>query len=162
MTGSKNYQQLLEKIEKLKKGREFDLSTEEDLALGVMNLIAIEEHLFFTGEKAGKPEYLDLLQQVRTMRKELMGRMIPQYEGETWCVCKHLLSATMRIMEVGTKLLSDGNKKQAQEMFKRSFKTFNLFWAVRLKLLNLKNIKQVKHPLDMDDLLAQLIDCCQE
>ena len=146
----------------MKKGRGFDLSTEEDLALGVMNLIAIEEHLFFTAEKTGKEEYLDLLKQAREMRKDLMKKMIPEYEGEAWCTCKHLLSATMRMMEVGTKLLGDGKKAEAKEMFDRSYKTFNLFWAVRLKLIDLKGLKKVDKPMDMDDLMAKLVDCCKE
>lgn len=156
------FDQLIKKIEELKKGRGFDLSTEEDLALGVMNLIAIEEHLFFTAEKTGKEEYFDLLKQAREMRKDLMKKMIPEYEGETWCTCKHLLSATMRLMEVGTKLLGDGKKPEAKEMFDRSYKTFNLFWAVRLKLVDLKNVKRIEKPMDIDDLMAKLVDCCKE
>ena len=156
------FDQLMKKIDELKKGRGFDLSTEEDLALGVMNLIAIEEHMFFTGEKTGKEEYFDMLKQVREMRKELMKRMIPEYEGETWCACKHLLSATMRVKEVGTKLLGDGRGKEAREMFDKSYKLFNLFWAVRLKLVDLKGLKKTDKPMDMDDLMAKLVDCCKE
>jgi len=154
--------QLMAKIDQMKKGSGFDLSTEEDLALGVMNLIAIEEHLFFTGEKTGKEEYFDLLNQVRETRKELMKKMIPEYEGEMWCACKHLLSATMRMMEVGTKLLSDGKKQEAKDMFDRSYKTFNLFWAVRLKLVDVKGLKKMDRPMNMDDLMTKLVDCCKE
>ena len=157
-----SYAQLMAKIDKIKKGEGWDLSTEEDLALGVMNLISIEEHLFFTGEKTGKEEYFDLLKQVRESRKTLMKKMIPEYEGELWCVCKHLLSASMRIMEVGTKLLDSGKKKEAREMFDQSYKTFNMFWAVRLKLIDLKGIKRIEKPLNMDDLMTKLIDCCKE
>ena len=43
----------------MKKGRNFDLSTEEDLAIAIMNLISLEEHFFFTGAKTDKPEYFD-------------------------------------------------------------------------------------------------------
>ena len=43
-------QHLLTKIESIKKENPLDLSVDEDLAVGVMNLISIEEHLFFTIE----------------------------------------------------------------------------------------------------------------
>ncbi|MFA6341180.1 MAG: hypothetical protein WCX27_03035, partial [Candidatus Paceibacterota bacterium] len=61
---SLNYEEVLKKIEELKKGRSFDLSTEEDLAIAIMNLISLEEHFFFTGSKTKKPEYFDLLTEV--------------------------------------------------------------------------------------------------
>jgi hypothetical protein len=158
----KKFQELLAKINKLKNSGTYDLSMEEDLALAVMNLISLEEHFFFTGEKTGKSEYFEMLQSVREMRKKLMGKMIPQYEGETWCVCKHLLSTTMRMLEVGTKNQSDGKNKEAVEMFDMAYKTFNLFWAVRLKLVDLKGVKKMEKPMSVDDLVSQLVDCCKE
>src|SRR3989338_745227 len=109
-------EELLEKVNQLKAGGTVDLSLEEDLSIAVMNLIGLEEHFFFTAEKTGKNEYFDLLNQVREMRKELMGKMIDQHEGETWCVAKHLLAASMRLIEVGTKLLGDGKQDEAQAM----------------------------------------------
>ena len=41
---------LVDKVEKVTKQREMDLSTDADLSIGVMNLINLEEHLFFTAE----------------------------------------------------------------------------------------------------------------
>lgn len=158
----KKFRELMERVEKLKASGGFDLSREEDLALAVMNLISLEEHFFFTGEKTGKEEYLEMLAQVRQMRKELMAKMIPEYEGETWCAAKHLLAAAMRIMEVGTKCQSEGQDKETKEMFDRAYKIFNLFWAVRLKLINLKGIKKIDKPMSTDDLMAKLVDCCKE
>jgi len=62
---------LVDKVEKVTKQREMDLSTDADLSIGVMNLINLEEHLFFTAEETGKDEYFDLLIEVRKMRIEL-------------------------------------------------------------------------------------------
>ena len=45
-----------------------DLSTEEDLAIGVMNLISLESALFLQGKDC-KNEYYDMLYEVREMRK---------------------------------------------------------------------------------------------
>src|SRR3989344_4361623 len=106
----------MEKI--LKENNPIDLSMEEDLSIAVMNLVSLEEHFYFTGEKTGKNEYFDLLIQVREVRKRLMAKMIDQHEGETWCITKHLLATTMRLIEVGTKLKSSGKDDEARKIFK--------------------------------------------
>lgn len=167
-----NQEELIKKINKLKTSGAVDLSTEEDLSLAIMNLVSLEEHFFFTGEKTGKDEYFDLIHQTREIRKELLAKMMPQNEGETWCIAKHLLAATMRLMEVGTKLQSDGKKTEAQEMFDKAYELYNLFWALRLKLINIKDIKKVEegklnvhddfHPWTKQDIVSKLVDCCRE
>ena len=58
--------------------------------------------------------------------------------------------------------LSTGKKDEAKAMFDQSYKTFNLFWGVRLKLIDLKGVKSVAKPMGMDDLMSQLVDCCKE
>ena len=40
--------ELIEKVDNLRKTDDFDLSLEQDLVIAVMNLISIEEHLFFS------------------------------------------------------------------------------------------------------------------
>lgn len=175
MANLQEFQKLLEKVQELKKGGGVDLSTEEDLSLAVMNLISLEEHFFFTAEKTGKSEYLDFLKEIRAMRKELLGKMINQYEGETWCISKHLLAAAMRLMEIGTKKQTEDNKKEAEKMFKFAYRLYNLFWAIRLKLINLEGVKKVESsqlnrhdakgtdkPWTYEDIVAKLVDCCQE
>ena len=87
-----NIDQFIKKVNEGKQGQ-LDLSSDEDLSIAIMNLISIEEHFFFTGAKTGKPEYYDLLNTAREMRKDLLKRIIKEYEGEVWCISKHLLSA---------------------------------------------------------------------
>lgn len=164
---------LKEKIASAKLNRA-DLSTDEDLALAVMNLIGIEEHLHFTGQKTGNTSYYDLLQEVRTMRTDLMKRLLPKTEGETWCISKHLLSASMRSMEVGTKLQTQGRGEDAQALFKSSYDLFNMFLALKLQLLSLADIEGVTtgaavgeerakdEPMSLNDLMAELVNCCRE
>src|ERR1035437_3908531 len=110
----------IKKVQAGKKG-ELDLSSDEDLSIAIMNLVSIEEHFFFTGAKLNKPEYFDLLNTAREMRKELLKKIIKDYEGEVWCISKHLLSASMRLEEVGTKALTKGNKKEAEDFFKKAY-----------------------------------------
>ncbi len=162
-----DFEKLLKKAEELKKSGTADLALEEDLALAVMNLISLEEHFFFTGVKTKKDHYFDLLNDVRALRKELLKKMIDPkaHEGETWCISKHLLAATMRLMEVGTKLQGDGKKAEAKEFFERAHKTFSLFWALRLKLIDPSGFKQVaasEKPWSLQDIVDKLVDCCDE
>lgn len=171
----KNVQELIDKVDNMKKADKMDLSSDQDLTIAIMNLISIEEHFFFTAEKTGKPEYFDLLQEVRAMRGELLRKIIKEYEGEVWCISKHLLAASMRLMEVGTKQHKMGNKEQAQEMFDKSYNLYSLFWALNMKIVGTGDIKKIdENALNKNDtekkgfmgkmgeLVKKAIDCCIE
>ncbi|MFZ2226289.1 MAG: hypothetical protein WA064_02475 [Candidatus Moraniibacteriota bacterium] len=135
--------EFVEKIDQMKKQDKMDLSSDQDLSIAIMNLISIEEHFFFTAEKTGKAEYFDLLQEVRKMRGELLRKIIKEYEGEVWCISKHLLAASMRLMEVGTKQQGMGNKEEAQELFHKSYDLYGMFWALNMKLIGTNDVKEV-------------------
>ena len=179
MSKINEYQGLLEKVEKATKQKGLDLSSGEDLSIGVMNLISIEEHLFFTSQKTKDPKYLDLLNEVRAMRTELLKDIIKDYEGEVWCISKHLLAASMRLMEVGTKELKKGNKEKARGLFEKSYKLYSLFWGINLNVVNIKDVKrndtevallteksEKKSSVSIFDKLGavvqKVIDCCKE
>ena len=161
-------EELIEKVNKLKATGELDLSMEEDLSIAIMNLISLEEHFFFTAQKTGKDEYFDLLNQTREIRKQLLAKMIDAHEGETWCIAKHLLATTMRLMEVGTKLQSSGKKDESRDIFKKAYEVYSLFWALRLNLISVAEMKKVgdksdtDKPMTKEDLLSKLVDCCKE
>lgn len=169
----KKFEAIVKKIEEAKKAGEIDLSTEEDLSIAVMNLVSLEEHFFFTAEKTKKESYLDLLSEVREARKYLLGKLIDKHEGETWCISKHLLATTMRLIEVGTKLRADDKKSEAQEVFDRAYKLYSLFWALRLKIMDTKDLKETaageslrqaqdKKTWSLQDIVEKLVDCCDE
>ncbi|MEK7169643.1 MAG: hypothetical protein AAB377_00440 [Patescibacteria group bacterium] len=160
-----NFEELMKKVAELKKSGNFDLSLDEDLSIAVMNLISLEEHFFFTAEKTKKDDYFDLLRETREMRKELLGKLIDKHEGETWCISKHLLATSMRLMEVGTKLEGAGQRKEAKEMFDKSYKLYSLFWGLRLKLINMEDLKKNPEgdgPWTHEDIVNKLVDCCKE
>jgi len=183
---SKKIDEFINKFQK-NKLNELDLSSNEDLSIAIMNLISIEEHFFFTGAKTDKPEYFDLLNTAREMRKELLKRIIKDYEGEVWCISKHLLSASMRLMEVGTKALGQDKKQEAEDMFKKAYELYSLFWGINLKLIDLGEVKKIddnqidkKDPIGktsssngasaeskgllgrLGDVVKYVIDCCKE
>ena len=129
-------QEFVEKLDAAKKVNPKDLSSDQDLTIAIMNLISIEEHLMFSGAKTGKHEYYDLINQVREMRKNAMLKIIPAYEGEVWCISKHLLAASMRVFEVGTKALSSGDTQTAYELFDQSYELYCMFWGLNMGILN--------------------------
>ena len=147
-----NYKDLLTKVEEVTKQKNLDLSSGEDLSIGIMNLISVEEHLFFTFNKTKNNKYLDLLNEVRKTRTELLKEIIKDYEGEVWCISKHLLAASMRIMEVGTKELKKGNNKKASALFEKSYKLYSLFWGLNL------DIVKVGHPSNKEQKTITFID----
>ena len=153
----------LAKIELLKEKASVDLSTAEDLSVAVMNLISLEEHFFFTGVKTRKDEYFDTSLQIRDLRKKLLAELVPDHEGETWCISKHLLSATMRLIEVGNKLQSEGKKDKAKTKFEEAYKIYSIFWALKLQLINSRLIENTaKDSPQFEDLVNKLADCCSE
>lgn len=139
-----NVKEFVEKMDSSKKVNPKDLSSDQDLTIGIMNLISIEEHLMFSGAKTGKTSYYDLIKQIREMRKNLMQKVIPAYEGEVWCISKHLLSASMRLMEVGTKQQSLNNNEEAYSLFNQSYELYCLFWGLNMNMLNIQDVKWIE------------------
>ena len=168
-------QAFIDKADSMKKQDKMDLSSDQDLSIAIMNLISIEEHFFFSGAKTGKNEYYDLIKDVREMRKTLLQKIIKEYEGEVWCISKHLLSASMRLMEVGTKQLGMGRKEDAYDLFTKAYNLYSLFWGLNMKLLNIGDVKKIddgalnKHDIEkkgfmgaLGTLVKKVIDCCIE
>lgn len=134
----------IKKIKLMKEEEKMDLSADEDLSIAIMNLVSIEEHLFFTGAKTEKTKYYDLIDEVRKIRKELLKRIVGEYEGEVWCISKHLLAASYRLMEVGTKLLSQGKSEEAYSFFEKAYSLYAIFWGINLKILDIGEVKKIK------------------
>lgn len=172
----KDYQKLVQKVDDAKKKNPLDLSSDQDLSIAIMNLISIEEHFFFTAEKTEKEdEYLDLLQEVRSMRTSLLKNIIQDYEGEVWCISKHLLASSMRLIEVGTKQYSMGKKEEAKSFFQKAYDLYSLFWGLNMKIIGTNNIKKIddkaidKKDKEKTGLMGKLgavvkkaVDCCIE
>ena len=163
------------KVDEMKKQDKMDLSSDQDLSIAIMNLVSIEEHFFFSGAKTGDNKYYDLVKDVREMRKELLKKIIKEYEGEVWCISKHLLAASMRLMEVGTKQLGQDRKEEAYDLFEKSYNLYSLFWGLNMKLIQVGDIKKIdEEAINKEDkvkngfmgrlgvLVKKAIDCCLE
>lgn len=148
MKKAQSVKEFVERIDATKKVNPKDLSSDQDLTIAIMNLISIEEHLVFSGAKTGKTSFYDLIEDVRETRKRLMQKIIPAYEGEVWCISKHLLATSMRLMEVGTKQQSLGNKEQAYDLFNKAYDMYCLFWGLNMNMLAIDNAKWMEDSVE--------------
>ena len=144
MKKAKDVKEFVERIDATKKVNPKDLSSDQDLTIAIMNLISIKEHLVFSGAKTGKNSFYDLIEEVRELRKTLMQKVIPQYEGEVWCISKHLLASAMRLMEVGTKQQSLGHKEEAYKLFSQAYELYCLFWGLNMNMLDTSDVKWIE------------------
>lgn len=171
----KKVTELIEKADHMKKQEKMDLSSDQDLSIAVMNLISIEEHFIFSGAKTGKTEYYDLVNETREMRKQLLKKLVKDPEGEVWCISKHLLAASMRLMEVGTKQQSLGRKEDARELFEKAYALYSLFWGLNMNVISAAGVTKIDDSaLDKKDdekkgfmgklgaLVKKAVDCCIE
>lgn len=148
MKKAANVKEFVERVDASKKLNPKDLSSDQDLTIAIMNLISIEEHLVFSGAKTGKTSFYDLIESVRELRKNLLQQVIPEYEGEVWCISKHLLASSMRLMEVGTKQQSLGHKEEAYKLFNQAYDLYCLFWGLNMKMLDLEDVKWVEDNME--------------
>ena len=101
--------------------------------------------------------------------RSLMKRIVKEPKGEEWCISKHLLAASMRLMEVGTKELSKGNKEEANNFFKQSFNLYSMFFAINLKMIETEKLvhseefkKEEKAVSKFSAIIKKIVDCCKE
>jgi len=156
--------------------KNLDLSSDQDLTVAIMHLVGIEEHLFFTGAKTAKSTYYDLIKEVRDIRKVLLRKLVNEYEGEIWCISKHLLAASYRLIEVGCKVLDqEGRKNEAYDFFNQAYNLYSLFWGIKLKLISTKDLTKIDDQslnkcdtenkgilAKLKDIVRRAIDCCIE
>ena len=162
MKKAKDVKEFVERIDATKKVNPKDLSSDQDLTIAIMNLISIEEHLVFSGAKTGKNSFYDLIEEVRELRKTLMQKVIPQYEGEVWCISKHLLASAMRIMEVGTKQQRLGHIEEAYKLFSLSYDLYCLVLGLNMNMLDTSDVKWIEDKREDIAQLSEKIEAVSE
>lgn len=115
------------------------LSVDEELFWAAANLLQAEEHLLRTISES-PPEFLDdlkhLVASIRSKRVKLM-KMIGMSNpfGEVWCVAKHIISASYRVMEASEKCLvhiKDTHMARELSTVARELEELILLYYVRL------------------------------
>lgn len=157
-----NTQEFIKKVAEFNEKQELDLSSGEDLSIALMNLVSLEEHAYFSYIKTDDKKFLELLNKVREIRKEHLKKIVNERNGEVWCMSKHLLASSIRLIETGNKFLKEGKKKEAEELFKDAFELYSMFWQINLKNKKLNLLRKEKGKGKFSQALKKLLDCCKE
>ncbi len=128
----------------VKEKNELDLTAGEDLSVALMNIVSLEEHSFFSYVKTKDEKFLSILEICRELRKKLLAKIVNKDENgddesEKWCMSKHLLAGSMRLFEVGNRLLHEGKSEEAKEMYNDSAELYGLFWKLNIDKENSGN-----------------------
>ncbi len=148
----------------IKGKNELDLSVGEDLSIAIMNIASLEEHSFFSYVKTKDEKFLDILEISRELRKKLLFKIVSKDDSEKWCMSKHLLASSMRLFEVGNRLLHENKKDEAKEMYDDAAELYGLFWK-----LNLENgakgneaLYKKEEKKSIFSGIKKLLECCKE
>ena len=150
-------------ILEIKEKNELDLSAGEDLSIALMNIVSLEEHSFFSYVKTQDEKFLEILETCRELRKRLLAKIVRKDEGEKWCMSKHLLASSMRLYEVGNRLLHEKKMEEAKQSYIDAAELYGLFWE-----LNMDNSEGIsvsyedKEKKSIFSGIKKLLECCKE
>ena len=151
----------IKKINEVKKKKELDISIMEDLSIGLMNLVSLEEHCFLSYAKTKDEKFLRTLNTTRELRKKLFALIVKKDdESEKWCMSKHFLGASMRLYEVGNRLFHERNEKEAKEMYNDAAELYGLFLELNSGSGNIKIKDNEKKGIFSS--MKRLLECCNE
>lgn len=157
-------------INEVKEKNQLDLSAGQDLSIGLMNIVSLEEHAFFSYVKTNDEKFLKVLDAARELRKKLLVKIVKKDDSETWCMSKHLLASSMRLYEVGNRLFHDGKWNEAKEMYKDAAELYGMFWSLNLGYKDLKDTKIASNPVSFKkeeeksifSSIKKMLECCKE
>ena len=148
-------------ILKIKEKNELDISAWEDLSIGLMNLVSLEEHCFFSYAKTKDEKFLRILDVVRELRKNLMLLIVKKDdESEKWCMSKHFLASSMRLYETANRLFHEGKEEEAKGMYHDSAELYGLFWELNSSSKNVEIKGSEKKGIFSS--IKKLLECCNE
>jgi hypothetical protein len=104
----------------VKKVNKLDLSSDQDLTIALMNLLAIEDEF----------EY------VRDIRIELMSRIVAP-DTDAWGMSERLLGMAMQLIDDGNKDTGDS----AYKLYNRAYELYSMFWGINMGLVKIDDIK---------------------
>ena len=151
----------IRKINEIKEKNELDISAWEDLSIGLMNLVSLEEQCFFSYAKTKDDKFLKMLDIVRELRKKLMLLIVKKDdESEKWCMSKHFLASSMRLFEIGNRLLHEGKDKEAKEMYHDAAELYGFFWELNSDSNNIEMKDSEKKGIFSS--IKKMLECCNE
>lgn len=122
----KSLRDMVASADAVKKVNPRDLSSDQDLTIGLMNLIAIEDI-------APTSQIADM---VREVRGELMSRVVTKAEHID--ASRELLGRAMSLMTDGGRAFPDKNR--AYGCFDAAYEMYAMFWGLNMGFIKLSEI----------------------
>lgn len=113
--------QNVERADVAKKVNPLDLSSDQDLTIGLMNLLAIEDLA---------PDS-QIAQMVRDIRVDLMRPIVDKaaLDGDVWQVLEQMLASVMSLIKTGDTAQQKGDARAAYDAYDRAYEGYALFWG---------------------------------
>lgn len=124
----KSLRDMVANADATKKVNPQDLSSDQDLTIGIMNLIAIEN-------VAGGSQ---IAQMVADVRKTLMWRLVR--DSENMEMSYDLLGQSAQLFQDGLRALP--NKAKAYKYFDASYQAYVLFWGLNMGFITANEIEK--------------------
>ena len=120
--------QQIEKADNAKKTNVLDLSSDQDLTIGLMNLLFIEDYI-------SNPES-NLSQMIAGVREKLMNRIVKKSDKNRQ-ILEKLLLESMQLIDAGDKQ----SGVSAYQKYDDAYEKYSLFWGINMGLIDKKDIK---------------------
>lgn len=120
--------QQIEKADNAKKTNVLDLSSDQDLTIGLMNLLFIEDYI-------SNPES-NLSQMIAGVREKLMNRIVKKSDKNRQ-ILETLLLESMQLIDAGDKQ----SGVSAYQKYDDAYEKYSLFWGINMGLIDKKDIK---------------------
>jgi hypothetical protein len=122
---------MVECADSAKKVNVLDLSSDQDLTIGMMNLLFIKDYLNNDS---------DLSKIVHNIQSKLMDKIVKKSDKNR-LLSEQLLLESMRLMVDGDKQLASGNKDDAYKLYDSAYEKYSLFWGINMELIDAGDIK---------------------
>ena len=122
---------MVECADSAKKVNVLDLSSDQDLTIGMMNLLFIKDYLNNDS---------DLSKIVHNIQSKLMDKIVKKSDKNR-LLSEQLLLESMRLMVDGDKQLASGNNADAYKLYDSAYEKYSLFWGINMELIDAGDIK---------------------
>ena len=119
---------MVEAADKAKKVNVLDLSSDQDLTIGLMNLLFIEDYI--------SNPYSDLSKMISEIRQKLMDKIVKKSDKNRE-ISERLLLESMQLINAGNK----ASGTAAYQSYDDAYEKYSLFWGINMGLIDKKDIK---------------------
>lgn len=119
---------MVETADQVKKVNALDLSSDQDLTIGLMNLLFIEDYI--------SNQHSVMSQMISEIRQKLMDKIVKKTDKNRK-VSEKLLFEAMQLMTVGNKQ----SGADAYQKYDEAYAKYSLFWGINMGLIDKKDIE---------------------